>query len=1025
MPTIGVLGVLEVRDQAGRPVGIRRRKQRALLALLATNLDRPLTADQIIERLWQVRPASARANVHSYISGLRHLFAATGAPVRLAMTSQGYRLELPAERCDATLFRELAQAARQAAARGRPAEAADLLARALGLWRGEVLEDLEPYDWIEPYAAQLDDARITAIEDRVDARLALGEHADLAVELADLVAAHPLRERLSGQHMVALHRAGRDDEAVAAYDRLRATLAAELDVPPSPATQKLYRQIRAAAGQIPPRHRQPGRTAGVVPALLPPNVADFTGRTTVVRALREMLSPTGATAVASGLRIAGITGMAGVGKSALAVQIGHMAAADYPDGQLHVNLRGAGDSPADPGDVLGRFLRSLGVDSRAVPDTLAERTEMYRTVLAKRRVLVLLDNAADAPQVRPLLPGAASCAVVVTSRIRLTAIEGARWIELESLARDEAVQLLARVVADGRVRRQPAAAAAIVRLCGGLPLAIRIAGARLAARPGWRLSHLATLLDDERHGLDQLSTGDLAVSASLALSYEGLEPSARRLLRRLALPELPDFPAWLADAVHGGTAAEAATDLDTLVDAHLLAVAGTGADGQLRYRFHDLVRAYARARAGVEDDEETRSAVLREGLGALLAIAERMAGDVPGPCYARISGAARRPVIDWTRHQVAQIPPLDWFDAERQTMLCAVHQACDAGLDELAFDIAGCLEKYFDMRGMYADWEQLNRRVLEVCRRVGNLRGEAVMLRGLIDVTTWSTSDHSGEAMTRSLAEATRLLDMFTALGDLQGMSDAAVMRAWALTAGGRQQAAADAATEALRLAEESGHLGGRARAYVALAVVLGEDQRVGEGMDCLHRALSAARELGNPRYESTVLQFLGIAHREIGNLDDSERLLTESMSLSHRYRDNYTGVLSMLALARVYMRRRDTRARDIAEQALAIAREYRMSHHVADALGVLGELDLAAGDIADAVAHLTESVTMWRTRGWLSYQAAALATLGSALAGSDPTAARKVLTESREIFARLGKHNRVKEVERLQEAAGLPSSAT
>ena len=994
-----VLGPLEVRGKNGAPVHIRRQRQRALLALLVVRSGRSVSVDEIIERLWgDDPPASARANVHTYVSDLRRLLSATEP--RPERSGGGYLLKVATDECDALLFEQLVAAGHRELDDGRVGEAAERLGRALGLWRGRVLEDVEPYEWVTSFANRLELARLDALEDQVEARLRLGQHRELATELAELTTRHPLRERLWQHYLVALHGAGRRAEALAAHQRLRATLASELGVEPGPAIRELHRAISSGEAIHLDGDRRP-------PAMLPPDVADFTGRGTEVSDLLALLSGESA-----GLTIVGATGMAGVGKTTLAVHASHLLANAYRDGQLYVNLRGA-----DPGEVLGRFLRALGVDSRAVPGGVAERTEMYRTTLAHRRVLVVLDNAADEAQVRPLLPGSASCSVLITSRTQLTGLESAHWLDLDAFAPDEALRLLGRVVRDGRTQSQPADATEIVRLCGSLPLAIRIAGARLNARPGWRLSRLTALLRGERDRLDQLTTGDLAVGASLALSYDDLDQPTRRLVSRLSLFDLPDFAAWLADAVHDGPAG---ASLERLVDSHLLTVAGTDPAGQLRYRFHDLVRLYARSRA----DETDRSA-LPDGFGAMLAVAERMADDVPGPCFARISGGAHRTPVDWAHHGTLEITPLSWFDAERPTLLAAVHQACDAGLDELAFDLAGCLEKYFDMRGMYADWEQVNRRVLTACQASGNRLGEAVMLRGLIDVTTWSTNDHGSAAMTRSLHDATRLQTMFAELGEARGRSDAAVMRAWALTAAGESQLAIEAAADALAWADESGHVGGRARAHVALAVALGERLEVAEALAHLHAALRDARELGNARYEATVLQFLGIAHRELGNLDESEGLLAESLTISTRYDDNYTAALTLLAIARLHLRRADDRAGPTAEAALTVARRYRMSHHIAEALGLLGEIALAAGDRETAVERFTESVTMWRTRGWLSYLASALAMLGTAQAELDETAARAALVEARDVFAQLNNAQRRDELGRQLDALGRRPSHT
>ncbi|GAA4704408.1 SARP family transcriptional regulator [Phytohabitans rumicis] len=976
----------------GRQHRIPRAQTRGLLALMLLNLGRRVSREAVIEAMWGgTPPSTARSQVHNAVTVIRGRLAEIGAPEVFASDPSGYELLVEPHQVDAARFDERVRLARDAAARGEAKEAVRLLRGALDLWTGEPLADATG-SFVDAARARLVERRLTAVEDLADLELDLGRAEAIAAELAPLVDAHPMRERLRVRQMTALYRSGRQVEALQTYRVYRNLLAEHEGLDPGREIAELERLIlRADSGLATPQ-------TVAAPALLPPDIPDFTGRDAAVDDLRKLLTD-GRPAAA--LAIAGVAGMGGVGKTTLAVHVAHQAAPAYPDGQLYANLRGAEAVPLDAADVLARFLRALGVDSRAIPEDVVERAELYRTRLAGRRVLVVLDNAASEEQVRPLLPGAASCAVLVTSRARLTGVEGARWIDLEVFASGEAIRLLGRVTGDDRVATQPADAAEIVRLCGGLPLAVRVAGARLTARPSWRLAHLAGMLRDERRRLDRLATGDLEVRASLALSYDGLDGATRLLFRRLGLFDVPDFPGWLAGAVLDGPA-DAAAHLEALFDAQLLAAAGVDAAGQIRYRFHDLVRLYAQERAEIEDPSQERTHALERGFAAWLGVAERMAAQVPGPCYAAIGGSVPRPPVDWP---LDDVDPLQWFDAERAALLPAVRQACELGLDELAFDLAGRLEKYFDIRGMYADWNAINTLVLGACRRAGNRLGAAVMLRGLIDVVTWNTTPEGGDATTRFHTDAFQLLEMFTELAEPRGMSDAAVMCSWALTAQAAYPEAVDYGTRALRLAEESGHKGGEARAHVALALARGEQLDIVSAIQHLHHALAAARALGNPRYESAVLQFLGIAHREAGDLDASEQRLGESLAISHRYRDNYTKVLTMLALARLHLRRGDPQARSAAESSLALGREYNMTHHVADALGVLGEIELAGGDPERAVAYLEESVAMWRTRGWLSFLAAALVSLGRAYAAAGSPAADGAFAEAQEIATRLGRN--------------------
>jgi DNA-binding SARP family transcriptional activator/tetratricopeptide (TPR) repeat protein len=1081
-----VLGPLAVTVD-GRPVGLGGRRRRSVLAVLLGTPNRPVSADRLVDTVWGGRPPrTATDNLRLYIHELRRLLG----PDRILRHGRGYAVVVRDGELDSERFDALARRGRELLTSAGADAAGAALREGLALWRGDPYADLADLAALAPEIERLREQRQVAVEQSADADLMAGQHSALVPELARRVVEQPLRERLRMQLILALFQAGRVGEALAGYQEARRVLADDLGVDPGPQLNRAHQVVLAgeppdlpallglgpALGPVPGLGPALGPVPGLgpgsgpvappawsAPFLLPPDVPDFTGRADYLARVRRRLAEPAASSASGALAVIGVVGMAGVGKTALAVHAAHQLVDSFPDGQLFVNLRGAESSAAGragasavtdgeaPGlssrEVLARFLRSLGVDSRSIPADPVERAEMYRARLAHRRVLVVLDNAASEEQVRPLLPGAGTCAVLVTSRARLTGVEGARWLDLVEFGAEEAVGLLAEVVEGSRTDRElaeqdlterdrlggrrvaaePEQAAAIVDLCGRLPLAVRVAGARLAARPGWRLGHLAALLTDERHRLGHLTAGDLAVRTSLSLSYDGLSAAGRRLLRRLGLFEVPDFPGWLATAVLGGPADAAAGLLEDLVDAQVLAAVGTDRAGQVRYRFHDLVRLFARERAEVEDAAATRRDALARGLGAWLGVAEQLAAAVPGPCYAPIHGVAGRPAVRHDERAWAEVDPLEWFDAERAALLSVVGQACDLGMDELAFDLAGCLEKYFDVRGMYQDWRATNERVLAVCREAGNLRGEAVMLRGLIDVITWNSQDQpeiggtttggattggsttggstaGGSAMGRLREDGTRLLGMFTRLGEPAGRSDAAVIRSWGLTAAGEYESAIEGATWGLDLARRCGHLGGQARANVALALAHSQSGDLPLATSHLRRALVRARELGNPRYLATVLQFLGIAYRMSGDLGLSQGVLQESLGISRAHRDHYAQTLTMIALARLHLARQDPGAGPAAEAALGLGRRYRMGHHLADALAALGEVALAHGRPHDAVVHLEQSVAMWRTRGWPVFLAATLRTLGDAQALIDPGAARRAWAEAEQTLATLGR---------------------
>ena len=365
---------------------------------------------------------------------------------------------------------------------------------------------------------------------------------------------------------------------------------------------------------------------GAVPRQLPPDVADFTGRELALEWLHARMPARerGSTAVV----ITAAVGKAGVGKTTLAVHAAHQMRTLFPDGQLYVNLRGVEAQALDPFDVLGRFLRALGVEGHSIPDDVDERVDLYRSLMADRHALVLLDNAADEAQVRPLLPAGAGNAVLVTSRTRLTGLAGAEVIDLEVLPPEQAVELLGKIAGEDRIAREPAAAQVLAALCGYLPLALRIAGARLAAKPHWRLQRLAHRLAEQQRRLDELTAGDLEVRASVGLSYNGLGETEQRAFRLFGLLEVPDFASWMLAALLDVSALEAEQVADHLADAQLLDPIGDDATGQLRYRFHDLVRLYARERLAAEETSATRRAALERTLQIYFGHAQAAVGQL-------------------------------------------------------------------------------------------------------------------------------------------------------------------------------------------------------------------------------------------------------------------------------------------------------------------------------------------------------------------------------------------------------------
>ena len=403
----------------------------------------------------------------------------------------------------------------------------------------------------------------------------------------------------------------------------------------------------------------------------------------------------------------------------------------FPDGQLYVNLRGAEAQALDPPEVLGRFLRALGVEGHSIPDDVDERADLYRSLMADRRALILLDNAADEAQVRPLIPAGAGNAVMVTSRTRLAGLAGAQVIDLDVLPPEQAVELLGKIAGADRVEREPAAAQVIAALCGYLPLALRIAGARLAAKPHWRLQRLAHRLGEHQRRLDELTTGDLEVRASVGMSYSGLGETEQRAFRLLGLLEVPDFASWMLAALLDISAPEAEEVADHLADAQLLDTIGDDATGQLRYRFHDLVRLYARERAVADETVATRRAALERTLQTYF---ER--------AWATVRQLRLRPP-ELPGATTPTFPPdpqgelaasYRWLVTEHTGLAVSLDQAWREGLGGLGQALTRLLADFFEVYGCRDEWEQTHEAALRAARRAGDRHAEASLLRGLGDL---------------------------------------------------------------------------------------------------------------------------------------------------------------------------------------------------------------------------------------------------------------------------------------------------
>ncbi|MGH3897342.1 MAG: BTAD domain-containing putative transcriptional regulator [Pseudonocardiaceae bacterium] len=711
-----VLGPLRVRH-GGQPARLSAPMHRTLLGMLLTRANTPVPVDVLVDALWAgQRDPRATKKLQLHVHRLRSIL---DDPARIRFEHSGYLLQVHPGELDAERFESALTECSDAA---EPARAVALLRAALRLWRGEPFSDITDLPLLRAEADRLAERRLTALAQLYAAELACGHANAIIPELVELAARHPMRERLQGLLMTALYQAGRQAEALKVYHRTRGALVEQLGLEPGNELQRLEHAILTGDPVL-----ETPTTPAITPAQLPADITDFTGRKAQLATIQHL-------AVASDRRAAvlvAITGKAGVGKTTLAMHAAHRLRAHYPDGQLFVNLRGVQARPLAPADVLARFLRSLGVDHTAIPDDVEERAALYRSRLADRRLLIVLDNAACEAQLRPLLPGTPGCAVLVTSRARMAGLNGTRLVDLDVLEPDQAVELLARVAGPLRVAAEPAAAREIVRLCGFLPLAVRIAGARLGARPHWRLDRLEADLADEQHRLDNLRLGDLEVRASLALSYDSLDATARRAFRRLALLETRDFTPWVTAALLNIPQTAAEELVDTLVDMQLLEVAGRDVTGALRYRFHDLLRAYARELVAAQEPEADRHAALDRVFGGWLTLAEEA-----GRCVASSASAvAFEPSACW-RPDGSVVStvinnPAGWFKAEWAALIGAVDQAYSVTSDQLGWALGVRLARFFLIQGYYDDWRQVCELMLAGARRAVSGGREEMATNGL------------------------------------------------------------------------------------------------------------------------------------------------------------------------------------------------------------------------------------------------------------------------------------------------------
>jgi len=887
-----ILGPLEVwTGQAWDGIGAP--KWRALLAALLLNQRQAVSTDRLIAELWGDEPPDRALNLISvYVLRLRRVLGDPDGRV-LTTRAPGYQLLLEPGDLDAGRFEELTGRGRRAMAAGDFQRAAEVLAEALGLWHGRALADVPPSALVTAEAGRLEESRLAALELRIEADAGCGLHAQLVPELRRLLSDQPLREGLWSLLIRALDGAGRHAEALAAYGHARQVIADELGVNPGAELQRLYHEMLAAdripergavgapAGQSPgssdnpeavPRPpRGPSRRA---PAQLPADVPDFTGRDAPLTRLRGLVAEAQSMDNPA-VTIAVVAGAPGLGKSAFAVHAAHGLRHDFPDGQLYASLRGGSEHPVPPDEVLARFLRDLGVDGARVPVDAEERAAMYRTRLAERQMLIVLDDARDAAQIRPLLPGTGSCAVIVTSRHRLYDLVGSQLVDLDVLDDREAADLFARIIGAERAGAEPGAVRDVLTVCAGLPLAIRIAGARLTARRGWSVRTLADRLADQRRRMDELAAGDLAVRAAFQVSFDalhrpanrdGIDPS--RVFRLLGVWQGPSIGLPAAAALIGEPEERVADALEVLVDANLL-----DSPAPDRYRLHDLLRAYAAERAEADETPQAIEDAVNRVLTWYLRTADAAAG-VVAPYRERVPLDPVEPGSEPLTFATAE-QALDWCEQERANLVAATRQAADRGLHDVAWKLPVAVMVCFDRHGYRAEWITTHRIALDSAREIGARRGEAWVLNNLGMVF--------GEQRTQ---DAVGYFEQALAIyGEIRAPKDharAANNLAYSYQLLGRHEEAIAALESALTLQREVGTRYGEAVALSNLGEAYRELGRLDDAMISSRESLAIVREIGARRDEGYALYSLGRTNLDLGRAAEATELLEQAAAI-HR----------------------------------------------------------------------------------------------------------------------------------------------
>ncbi|MEV4628059.1 BTAD domain-containing putative transcriptional regulator [Micromonospora sp. NPDC049523] len=1012
-----ILGELQIIG-AGGPLELGPLKQRLVLAALAVDAGRSVPPEVLIDRVWDGSASmDARGVLYTYITRIRRLLSTAdtgeGTPITLARRPSGYLLGAASGRFDLHRLRTLAEQANELGP--EDPRRVRLLREAVDLWRGDPLDGL-PGDWAARVREGLRQQLLGVLLDWADSELRQGRPGPVADRLARALERDPLAEPVVLHLMRALHLGGRRAEALDQYARTRALLAEELGVDPGADLRKLHQEI--LHDELPTRFSattvEPVTPAVTVPPAAEPNpwqndevadpagpgcqlpaaLPDHTGcETEIAEALTLLAGPERAATPRPPLILAG---PGGVGKTSLSIRLAHLLRDSYPDGQIFVGLEGR---RGDPAGALNQVLRALGVSNVQQLRTLEEKLGQYRAALSGRRILIVLDSAVSGEEVLPLVPGAVGSALIASSRARLTTIPGAHHLELQMFRDDQSLALLGRIIGAERLAAEPEAARTVVEMCAGLPLALRIAGARLAARPHRRISRLADRLRDERGRLDELTADGLAVRASVAVGYRGLSPAAQRVFRLLGFMDSPSFADWLAAALTGETVDAAEELLEQLVDARLVEVAQDPVYGIVRYHMHDLVRLYAQECAVHEDTDEALHLAVARVLRAATELCERLGERLPHavpPLY-------RQPPIPVSLESYVlaadHLRP-GWLDAEGPGLVAAVERAAELGMDGASCALADALVfASFAVRNDFVGWDRTHAAALGAARKAGNRVAQAVIECGIALLRY--KEDRFAEAE-RYFSSA---ITLFDGAGHQPGAAAARNGLGSVLREVGRHPEAIPLLEAAAVALTRHGDEDGAAHALYGLGHCHRERGDDARSIERLEQAIDRYRALDHWRGEAIALRGIGLVHRAHGDLEAAELWCSRAHDMVSSRADTHLACYTEQALAKIWLRRGETdRAREPLERSLTA------SHRLHDRLGAalvrrtIGEMHLAAGRLDTAHDTLRLAYGAWRELDHDLGQARTLRDLGAvhALRG-DRDAAHAAWDEARSTFERLG----------------------